>query len=224
MREGTRKTREIRHGQRIVSRAEEIWGWSTPAGRVRVARRAKLLLETVAPVQTGLVLELGCGTGLFTAAFVRAGLRLVACDISEPLVRIARTKTSGTLVFLGDAEALPFRDRSYAAVLGSSILHHVSQPAALREIWRVLQPGGRFAFAEPNMLNPQVAVQKNIPAVKRWLGDSPDETALIPWKIRAQAERLCTRSPRCGSSASSSEWALSWSASGQSITWPGPYW
>jgi hypothetical protein len=47
-----------------------------------------------------------------------------------------------------------------------------------------LKPGGRIAFTEPNMLNPQIALQKNIPWLKRKLGDSPDETAFFSWKIK----------------------------------------
>jgi len=39
------------------------------------------------------------------------------------------------------------------------------------------------------MLNPQIAIQKNVPAVKRRLGDSPDESAFFRWPLRRQLER-----------------------------------
>ena len=39
-------------------------------------------------------------------------------------------------------------------------------------------------FTEPNMMNPQIALQKNIPALKRKLGDSPDETAFFRWSLK----------------------------------------
>ena len=74
---------------------------------------------------------------------------------------------------------MPFAEGVFDSVVGSSILHHVDMGAALKEIHRVLKPGGRLAFAEPNMLNPQVMLQKNIPALKRLLGDTPDETAFF---------------------------------------------
>lgn len=41
-----------------------------------------------------------------------------------------------------------------------------------------------MVFAEPNMLNPQIFIQKNIPFIKKWLGDSPDETAIIRWQFK----------------------------------------
>ena len=63
------------------------------------------------------------------------------------------------------------------SVVGSSVLHHLEVDAALKEIWRVLKPGGLVFFTEPNMMNPQIAVQENVPAIKERLGDSsPDET------------------------------------------------
>ena len=40
-----------------------------------------------------------------------------------------------------------------------------------------------MVFAEPNMLNPQIFIQKNIPVIKRWSGDSPNESAIVRWKF-----------------------------------------
>jgi len=40
-----------------------------------------------------------------------------------------------------------------------------------------------MAFAEPNMLNPQILIQKNVPWVKERVGDSPDETAFFRWQL-----------------------------------------
>jgi hypothetical protein len=62
-------------------------------------------------------------------------------------------------------------------------LHHLEVEQSLRKIFDLLTPGGVMAFAEPNMLNPQICVQKNIPWIKRMLGDSPDETAFIRWRL-----------------------------------------
>ena len=68
--------------------------------------------------------------------------------------------------------------------------------SALREIRRVLKPGGTIYFTEPNMLNPQIAIQKNVPWIKRWLGDTPDETAFFRRPLRRLLERTGYRDVR----------------------------
>jgi hypothetical protein len=68
-------------------------------------------------------------------------------------------------------------------------LHHLEVEKALRDVHRVLKPGGTVFFTEPNMLNPQIAIQKNIPWIKRRLGDSPDETAFFRWSLRRLLEK-----------------------------------
>jgi SAM-dependent methyltransferase len=87
-----------------------------------------------------------------------------------------------------NAYALTYPEAAFDSVVGSSVLHHLEIEAALRDMYRVLKPGGTIYFTEPNMLNPQIAVQKNIPWVKRRLGDSPDETAFFRWQLRRLLE------------------------------------
>ncbi len=177
---------EKAHGALIRHRAEEIWGWSSPAGRRRAARRAELL-ATWARLEAGQrVLELGCGTGLFSKKLQREGLYLTAIDISLDLLSDAVRENKTVGFIQADAHRLPFADNTFNAVVGSSVLHHLQVGLVLREIRRVVQPGGRIAFAEPNMMNPQILAQKNIPPLKRWLGDTPDETAFFRWSLAKQ--------------------------------------
>jgi SAM-dependent methyltransferase len=188
--QSSRKQSEIFHGQKIVARAEAVWGWDSPAGRVRAQRRAELLIELLRRNPGETVLEIGCGSGVFTRQFAPHIPRLVAIDLSEVLLRRARGHSDFSTYCVADAEMLPFADRRFAAVVGSSVLHHLDLGTILREIWRVLVPGGVIAFAEPNMLNPQIALQKNIPALKERLGDSPDETAFVRWSLARQLRAL----------------------------------
>jgi SAM-dependent methyltransferase len=120
--------------------------------------------------------------------------RLVAIDLSPDLLRQAKTRVArecpGAVITLAvqDATELGLPDASFDAVVGCSVLHHLDAAVALREVWRVLKPGGKCAFSEPNMANPQILIQKNVPFVKRRLGDSPDETAFF----QGQLSRLFT--------------------------------
>lgn len=136
------------------------------------------------------VLELGCGAGYFTRELARSGADIVAIDVSPELLEIAKATCSAPNVRyeIQNAYELSYRNDVFDSVVGSSILHHLEIKEALREIYRVLKPGGTIFFTEPNMLNPQIAIQKNVRWVKRRLGDSPDETAFFRWRLRRLLE------------------------------------
>ena len=168
-----------------LSDPERVWGWGTPAGSVRAHRRADLIAMGAGLRPGRRALEVGCGTGTFTEIFASTGADLVAVDISAELLEKARARRlpPGRVRFL----EMPFEEchveGTFDAVIGSSILHHLDVPAVLPKIFALLKEGGRMVFAEPNMLNPQIALQKNIPWLKRLLGDSPDETAFVRWSF-----------------------------------------
>lgn len=187
---GHRLENEIEHGKYLLANgAGEVWNWETPAGRIRWARRVSMLTAHFHGGEE--VLELGCGTGYFTRALAATGAQITAIDISSDLLAKARRECCGDNVFfdLQNAYALTYLDDRFDVVVGSSVLHHLEIEPALAEILRVLKPGGSVCFTEPNMMNPQIALQKNVPAIKRRLGDSPDETAFFRWSFRRRMAR-----------------------------------
>jgi SAM-dependent methyltransferase len=192
-----RIAKEIQHGRFLADRgAGDIWNWESPAGKLRWARRVKMLGGHLKPGMT--VLELGCGTGYFTRELARSGANVVAIDISPELLEIARTNCSAPNIQyqIQNAYSLSYPDAMFDSVVGSSVLHHLEIQEALRNIYRVLKPAGGIYFTEPNMLNPQIAVQKNVPWIKRRLGDSPDETAFFRWRLRRLLEESGYRDVR----------------------------
>ena len=175
---------EIEHGKFLADNgAGEIWNWESPAGKFRWKRRVKMLTEFIKPDST--VLELGCGTGYFTQEIAKTGAKIVAIDISPELLKIAESNVPCQNVHFKEENAynMTFNDNQFDYVIGSSVLHHLDIKKSISEIYRVLKDGGIIAFTEPNMMNPQIAIQKNIPYIKRKLGDSPDETAFFRWSI-----------------------------------------
>jgi SAM-dependent methyltransferase len=84
---------------------------------------------------------------------------------------------------------MPYPAAHFESVYGSSVLHHLDLDAALRESYRVLKPGGRLVFAEPNILNPQVAVMFHLGLTKEYFGVSPDEMAFSRFRARTALAR-----------------------------------
>jgi demethylmenaquinone methyltransferase / 2-methoxy-6-polyprenyl-1,4-benzoquinol methylase len=95
------------------------------------------------------VLDACCGTGDLALEAERAGGRVTGLDFSEPMLERARRK-SGTVEWVrGDLLALPFADESFdVATVGFGIRNVDSLEAGLRELARVLRPGGRLACLE----------------------------------------------------------------------------
>ncbi|MEW6621514.1 MAG: class I SAM-dependent methyltransferase [bacterium] len=174
---------EIEHGKRISDKAEFIWGQATKAGQLRVERRS-YLLTSLAEINTAeKTLELGCGTGEYTSRLSPSSKKIIAIDISLPLIQQAKQKLPDVNFIIADAENLPFKEGIFEAVVGNAVLHHLNLDKALEEMKRVLKPGGKIAFTEPNMLNPQNLVVKNIKFIKKLVGESPDEQAFFRWQI-----------------------------------------
>lgn len=180
--------RELVHDKAILENSEKVWGRSGLAGERRLKRRADMIIGRCKINSSKRVLEIGCGTGTLTEILVDTGAEVVASDIFPEFLDIVRKKIKSApnaTLQLADAQALAeFPDKSFDVVCGLSVLHHTDIKLTLKNILRVLKPGGCVAFSEPNMLNPQIAIQKNIPFIKKMMGDSPDETAFLKLRLR----------------------------------------
>jgi len=100
------------------------------------------------------VLDIGCGTGqlLHKAHALYPSAQLFGIDPAEGMVELARSRLPSATIYLGTAESLPLSDSSIDVVLSSISFHHWSdQISALREISRVLRPGGCFCLTDISM-------------------------------------------------------------------------
>jgi len=128
--------------------------------KVATERRAALV-----PGASGAVLEVGIGSGLNLPFYSPAAVtRLVAVDPSPELLAMARKKIADTAFPVDlrceSAESLSLEDRSFDTIVMTFTLCSIPEPlAALREMRRVLKPGGRLLFVEHG-LSPDSGVRR----------------------------------------------------------------
>jgi len=147
-----------------------LWGKAFAAGYDRImAGTEKATLrghrETLIPQARGRVLEIGGGTGANLPFYGEGVESLTLTEPEEPMMRRLerrlRERASAAQVLRTPAEELPLEDSSFDFAVSTLVLCTVShQPRALRELHRVLRPGGRLLFIEH--------VRSEEPRLARW--------------------------------------------------------
>lgn len=112
------------------------------------------LITLLKPSQDSPLIDLGCGSGIFTQLLSDRGYDCIGVDLSHNL--LLRGKRESSLHFIqADVEALPFADNSVETIVLSCLIHHLPDPSlCIKELYRVLKPTGRFVAFDPNRLNP----------------------------------------------------------------------
>lgn len=125
------------------------------------------------------VLDVACGTGVVAVTAARLGAQVKGLDLSPVLLEEARRNAAlidASIQFLeGDVEALPYRDGEFDAVL--SQYGHMFAPRpelAVREMLRVLKPGGRIAFST---WPPELMIGRVLATVGKYLPPPPPGVA-----------------------------------------------
>jgi SAM-dependent methyltransferase len=190
----TRSEREREHFNQLADELGSVWwGSVTKAGQMRIDQRGDLATRYGRLGPGKQVLEPGAGNGEFTLRLAKSGATITGVEIAPKQVAIASERLRhlpNVKMVEGDVMQLPFADQSFDAVVGNAVLHHFDLASTLPEFYRVLKPGGHFFFTEPNMMNPQIAVEKNIKFIGKKLQNSPDETAFFRWKITRRLQLM----------------------------------
>ena len=113
--------------------------------------RAMRLLQFLEMPETGEFIEVGCGSGaVFIYIAQKHNLNVTGTDIDGGQLQLARQKSADitNIEFIeADATDLPFEPRSFDIVLSFGVMHHISNwLIALKEINRILRPGGYFLY------------------------------------------------------------------------------
>jgi SAM-dependent methyltransferase len=144
----------------------------------------------------GAALDYGCGVGDLTAILARTGYQAVGADISLPFVRSAQTRHPHLPFVALDANPkVPFGSDRFWAVTAVNTIEHVATPAeTLRELHRVLIPGGLLAMTFPNLMSP-LRPMKRFVARRRRLKYGPEsgETAAESLALLARNTSLLVK-------------------------------
>lgn len=159
-----------------VSREAEKY-FEVVSGRWDVLRKSfygdevrDAVLAAVRVLPTDTVLDVGAGTGFLTEGAAKIARKVIALDFSEAMTGESRVKLGGRNVEfkIGNAEQIPLPDSSVHAVIGNMILHHCLNPdIAIREMARVLVPGGRLALSDLQQHNYEFLRKEH---ADTWLG------------------------------------------------------
>jgi ubiquinone/menaquinone biosynthesis C-methylase UbiE len=133
---------------------QELAGWDAKAnayddyaGRI-TTQIVKPLLDAAGVKTKTALLDIACGPGYLAGAAAERGANAVGIDFAPSMVREARKNFPDAEFRYGDAEALQFESESFDAVVCGFGLGHLPEPdKALLEAFRVLRPGGRYAFS-----------------------------------------------------------------------------
>ncbi len=141
----------------------DLW-FETPLGRLIKGYESKLLLKMLKPNPGDVILDAGCGTGIFTADILETGARVVGLELAFAMLRRALTKSPGRTFqpVIGDMRHLPFADYSFHKTISITAIEFIQDAKiAVEELFRVTKPKGCIVVATLNSLSPWAQQRKS---------------------------------------------------------------
>ncbi len=161
--------------------------FETPIGALVKKYENELFLDLLQPRPGESILDVGCGTGVFTLNILASGPRVTGLDISIPMLKRAEQKTTGYPFrsVVGDMSFLPFADECFDKVVSMTALEFIADGgAAVADLFRVARKGGIVVVTTLNSLSPWAARRKKAAGnghslFERMIFRSPDEMRAI---------------------------------------------
>jgi len=124
------------------------------------------------PPSAGRLLDIGCGSGFLVKEALSLGWQAIGIDLDP--VRIQQGQQRGIPnLFCGDLDSMRFGDHEFAVVTLSHVLEHIVDiKGFLRQVWRILEPGGILIFEVPNYDSWTASIMRQYPRFP-WVHLSP---------------------------------------------------
>jgi ubiquinone/menaquinone biosynthesis C-methylase UbiE len=137
--------------------------FATPIGRLVKKVEGELLFDLIKPKPGDLILDAGCGTGVFTLDLLHLGCPIIGIDLSMPMLLRAKQKARGYpfRIVRADLLSLPFSENSFDKVISVTALEFIEDGrGAIDELFRVTKRGGSLVVATLNSLSPWALQRK----------------------------------------------------------------
>ncbi|WP_042142363.1 bifunctional 2-polyprenyl-6-hydroxyphenol methylase/3-demethylubiquinol 3-O-methyltransferase UbiG [Paucisalibacillus sp. EB02] len=132
------------------------------------------------------VVDVGCGDGYGTFKLHTLGHEVMGVDISEEMIKLARTRLQEVPFQVADVNQLPLADKSVDAILSINVLEWVEVPAtALKEIHRVIKPDGILCVG---ILGPTAGPRSS--SYPKVFGEKSINNTMMPWEFFKLAKEL----------------------------------
>ena len=144
----------------------------------------RFILQQMGDIRGKRLLDLGCGAGENSVYFAQKGAHCVATDYSPGMVEVALQLAARNGVEIeghtANAMDLEFPDNTFDLVYASNLLHHIPDPKiALKEMHRVLKPGGKACFWDPLKHNPVINVYRRMATEVRTEDETPLDINIV---------------------------------------------
>ena len=143
----------------------------------------RFILSRIGNVRGKYILDLGCGAGENSVYFARRGARCVAADYSSGMVQTAlrlaedyNVSISGRII---DAMNIDVPADTFDIVYAANLLHHVDAATCIKEVHRVLKPGGLACFWDPLRHNPLINVYRRVAKQVRTSDEQPLDIGIV---------------------------------------------
>ncbi len=130
--------------------------------------RFNQVIKALKPKKGEKILDIGCGTGFYVKYLINKDCKVTGTDISKIYINQAKEYAAGAKYLVCDAANLPFDKNSFDKILMTEVIEHIPDPIdAIKEIKRVLKPGGYAVITTPNKYSPMNLAYK----IKRKIRD-----------------------------------------------------